>query len=218
MLTSLAFVLLAAAPSNVQDLASFARVYKPGEKSVYAMTWTNGAIKATIEADVEITVLKVLESGRADLRLHLANKRETGTTTEAAMPADVTVRTSKNNMPEKFVPTTGGIDFMMFFMLLPGITTDKAVKAGDATDWVWDGGSWMGAHMFLKGSTRVIEVSASQSKLVAEHIATWTMADMKMADIQLKSTYDLPDLRLKSSEGTMKMTQTPDTLKFVRKN
>ncbi len=69
MFTSLALVLLAASPANVQDQATFARVDKAGEKSVYAMTWTNGAFKTTIEADMEITVLKVLESGRADLRL-----------------------------------------------------------------------------------------------------------------------------------------------------
>lgn len=218
MLATLAFALLATSTASLQDQAAFTRVYQAGEKSVYTLTWHTDSIQATFEADIEIHVLKVLESGRADLRLHMASKRETGTTKEAAMPADVMIRTSSNNLPEKFAPTAGGVDFMMFFMMLPGITVDKAAKAGDVADWVWDGGSWLGAHMLLKGSTRVLEVSSSQNRLVAEHTAVWTMAGAKMADIQLKSTYDLPDRRLKASEGTIKVTSSPDTLKFVRKS
>ena len=44
------------------------------------------------------------------------------------------------------------------------------------------------------------------------------MGGQKVADISLKSTYHLPDLKLKSSEGPMTMGNSTATLKFVRKD
>lgn len=194
-----------------QEEVPFARRYKPDEKVTYTETMNIPGVNATIAVDIDVTVLKVAENGRAGLQMHMSGKHETGTSQEAPIPADVLVQTTARNMPVKFEPVMGSIDFMDLFLLLASSTSDKKVKVGDEENWVWAGG-----QMSFAGTTKILSISMKDKQIKTQIKTKLMVQGQDAGNLTFTSTYDLSDGSLIQSdaagEGPIKQT-----IKIVRK-
>ncbi|MEQ1936179.1 MAG: hypothetical protein ABL962_20170, partial [Fimbriimonadaceae bacterium] len=144
---------LAVAPGNV-----FQRVYKANEKQSYLVVMNADPI--SISADIDTAVVKVYNEGSygqgdklygADVKFHMSSKKETGTTREAPMPEDLTVRMGANNLFNKFDLKMGSVDFLFLLLALAGATTDQL--AGPEVVAV----DWIGGQIAFKGTIKVLD-------------------------------------------------------------
>jgi hypothetical protein len=145
----------------------------------------------------------------------MGSKHETGTSKATPLPPDVTVSTAAYNLPDKFAPTNGSVDFLDLFILVAGATMDKKAKVGDEVAWNWNGGGDPGIS--LKGTTKLVSIDLARKRFVGEVRADWELSGQHMSDLIFTSTYDMADGSLISSEGEMKMATRPDKIKITRK-
>lgn len=188
-----------AAPGNV-----FKRVYKADEKQSYAVAFI--ADPMTIKADIDTTVVKVHQTGKgtlgendglwgADVRFHMYNKKETGTTTPAEIPGDLTAKLAEHNLFESYSPKMGSVDFLFFLLALAGATSDQL--AGPEVVPI----DWGGEQFGFKGSIQVLENTETETR--AQITGKLTIQGQRMGETVLTSSYDRTTKTLLRSEGTV---------------
>jgi len=184
----LAAILVLSAVASAQDQTTFVRTYKAGETSSYTVTTEDhmfSSSNGTLTVDIDLTVKKVLDGGRAEILRHMSNQRMTGSTTSQPLPPDDTIRTTANNMPANFKASAWGqLDMILF---LAGSTADKTVKVGDETPWSWDGGS--GSYS-CKATTKLTEVSADKKTMKAVITGPMSFNGQHLFDFSVTSVYD----------------------------
>jgi hypothetical protein len=187
----------AVVPGNV-----FQRVYKADEKQSYLVVMNADPI--SISADIDTTVVKVHNASSfgqgdklygADVKFHMSSKKETGTTLEAPMPEDLTVRMGANNLFDKFDLKMGSVDFLFLLLALAGATTDQL--AGPEVVAV----DWTGGQIAFKGTIKVLENTDGKTK--AQIKGNLSIQGQDLGETDLTSTYDQPTKTLLESEGTM---------------
>ncbi|MHB8637199.1 MAG: hypothetical protein ACYC96_12090 [Fimbriimonadaceae bacterium] len=195
----------ASAPSAParEGVVPFTRIYKAGEKVVYASNMNFQLIDPfPMSFDLTATTKKLLDKGRATLLLHWSNL-QVRENDHATLCPDVTVDTSDNNMPGNFEPTNGSLDFTCALLQLASATADKAVKVGEETPIEW-GGPKLG----FKGTVKLLEILPDKKLMKALISAKVMLGGTPQADISFTSLYDLATCRMISSTGKFTLGAT----------
>ncbi|HWA84274.1 MAG TPA: hypothetical protein VG820_12595 [Fimbriimonadaceae bacterium] len=206
--------LLPSLTATPQDAVNFARTYEAGAKSTYAASFSTKLMGGhSISFDIDVSVKKLPEKGKASVLVHMGNKQTTGEGNDTTqLPGDLTYTLAGNNMPEHFAATQGDASVFELFLFLAGSTTDKTAKVGEEVPWSWSDGP-----IAFKGSTKVLEISPDKKKLKALIVQKMTYSGQEAGTFTLTSTYDLPSGSLISSDGGVEMAGIKQDLKFVRK-
>jgi hypothetical protein len=189
----------------IQESVPFTRTYKVGEQSTYTVTGTVGIAGAgSTTVDIGLTVAKLLENGRAQIRTHMSNQQVTGSMQAATLPGDKVVALSDHNMPSSIGMT--GVEEFLLFLFIANSTVDKPVKAGEEYPWTWKGGagtdkSGQTLAIGLDGSTKVLEISSEKKQLKALIKLKMQMNGTEAGAFTFTSIYNLADLSLVQSVG-----------------
>jgi len=186
------------AASGRDGAVPFSRIYKAGEKTVYATklaTKVAGQGGATLVTAV--TTQKLLPKGRAKLLFHWSNM-QLQDNFNMDLPADVTLDTSDNNMAGKYQPTMGSVDYLAAVLQLASVTADKPVSVGDETPF-----SWGGDNLGFKGTVKLLEVTPDKHQMKALIKAKMLIQGKEIDDITLTSTYDRATCRMLTSTGSL---------------
>lgn len=203
----------AGAAGSPQEAVPFSRVYKVGEKTTYVVTHAvTFAGLHTMSVEVDLTVKKLLDEGRAQVLAHFSNFRSSDANDTTKIPADLTLQTTANNMPAKFTPTNGSVDILLPMLFLAASTADKPVKAGDEIPFSWDCEA-MGLH----GSTKIVEIDATKKVLKTLVKTKVSIQGTDSGEFTFNSTFDLADCSLASSKGDFTVAGLKQDLTFTRK-
>lgn len=183
----------------------FKRVYRADEKQSYTLSMLSDPIDITI--DIDTTVIKVHTSTKrtyawgdpvfgTDVKFHMYNNMEAGTTRQAALPEDMVASMVENNLFEKFTPKMGSIDFLFLFLALAGSTSDQL--AGPEVVAL----NWGGNEIGFKGTIKVLETH-TDDKTKAQITGAFSIQGQDLGVTDLISTYEQVTKTLIRSEGTI---------------
>ncbi|HTQ11779.1 MAG TPA: hypothetical protein VMI31_17085 [Fimbriimonadaceae bacterium] len=193
-----------------QDSVPFSRTYKEGEKIVYAATQSiNFGGEQKISLDIEMMVAKAVDTGGADLAVHMSNL-QLSANNSATLPPDFVLHVRANNMPDKFSPTMGNVDFLALLLQLASFTPDKPVKVGDIYPVVWKNGT-----MGFEGSGTILEISSDKKTIKTSTKVQVDFNGQAAGDFTFTGTFDAGNGSLVESKGEFSLG--PQEFTFTRK-
>ncbi|MFI5385375.1 MAG: hypothetical protein ACHQ50_04555 [Fimbriimonadales bacterium] len=194
-----------------QEGTPFTRIYKLGEKVTYSTSHGLKGGQASAETlDVELTVKKLLDRGRAELGVHFSDVHSSDPR-DAATP-DLTLATGDHNMPTGFSPKDRTAEAALPFLFLASSTIDKPVKVGDEAPL-----KWHSDLVGFDGTIKVLEISTEKKTLKALIKVKMDVQGNVAGDLTFTSSYNLIDGSLIASVGEFPMGSMVQEFKFSRK-
>ena len=192
--------------------APFTRTYKVGQTQTYTITMTVHVMGVhTTSIDVSLTPTKLLDSGKAEVKVHWSNlQKEANDTTQ--LPGDSTMQFGPSGLPAPFKPEQGSVTPFVAVLGIAGATTQKPAEVGQEAPVSWDPGD---NSVVFKGTVKVLEIIPDKKQLKTAVNIKPSFGGQEAGDMVFASVIDTTDNSLISSKGTFSLAQQEFT--FTRK-
>ena len=195
-----------------EDGTPLSRTYKVGDKITYTVLHSiKNSTDAPEAVDVDLTVKKLLDGGKAQLGVHFYNQHLASPDDSAKVP-DFVFSTGDHNMPADFMPHDRTIDIAIPFLFLANATADKTVKVGDEVPVAWK------THLMgFEDSVKLVDVSPETERWKTLVKVKWTVQGHDAGELTVTSNLDSTDGSLVDAVGEIPMGAFVQVFKFTRK-